>query len=150
MSLGKHNFDFSSNNNSKVSGPLRESELLDFNRKHQQKMGEMPKESYVNHEAFMQSQERRLPLSKISSENSGPRVTNGIGQTHYANEDHSDEYVRENETFGENQDMEYTYGEYEDEPEPKQSAPTPHQMTNYKEVRDQKKWMKVNSGLAIF
>jgi hypothetical protein len=155
VSIGKHNFEYSSNNNSKVSGPLRESELLDLNRRNGANKNIESIQEYENiqREAFLQSQEKRLPLSKISSDHSGyqERVTNGIGNSNYLNnineipEEGSTDYV---------QQMQYeeTYGDFnEEEPMPKLSVPTPQPlMTNYKEVRDQKKWQKVNSGISLF
>lgn len=155
VSMDRNNFEYSSNMNSKVSGPLRESELLDFNRRNgmNANSGHYPEFDDVQRDALMQSQERRLPLSKISSENSGihpERVTNGIGNSTYFNGLNE---VPEEVSVDLIQQMEYEnqYQEYDEEPEPKMSAPTPHTMvTNYKEVRDQKKWQKVNSGLAMF
>lgn len=156
ISIDKHNFEYSSNNNSKVSGPLRESELLDFNRRTvaQKNTNNFNDSEYNTRELFMQSQEKRLPLSKISSENSGfynERVTNGIGQSSYLNgineipEEITMEYVQQM-GYGQN------YQDFNDEePIPKMSVPTPHAMvTNYKEARDQKKWQKVNSGAGMF
>jgi hypothetical protein len=139
-----------------VSGPLRESELLDFNRRTvaQKNTNNFNDSEYNTRELFMQSQEKRLPLSKISSENSGfynERVTNGIGQSSYLNginevpEEITMEYVQQM-GYGQN------YQDFNDEePIPKMSVPTPHAMvTNYKEARDQKKWQKVNSGAGMF
>ena len=155
--MDKNNFDYSSNNNSKVSGPLRESELLDYNRRNG------AYKNYNHHEAdcnnkdlFMQSQEKRLPLSKISYENSvvqPERVTNGINSTYLngINEVPEDS----NNTKNHDNDKE-NYNEYCEDPEepvpaPKLSIPTPHTLnTNYKEARDQKKWKKVHCGNQLY
>lgn len=83
ISMDKHNFEYSSNLHSKVSGPLRESELLNAN---QRQFKQAAQDSEFENPArleFIQSQEKRLPLSKISGENSGfqaERVTNGINE----------------------------------------------------------------------
>ena len=52
--------------------------------------------------------------------------------------------------FAQQMDYSHGYPDFDEEPIPKQSVPTPQpMMTNYKEVRDQKKWMKVNLGLPM-
>lgn len=147
--MDKQNFDYSSNLHSKVSGPLRESELLNGNP-HPLKNTENAEYELVQaKESFFQSQERRLPLSKISSDNSGnqERVTNGIrnNDLNEVPEEISMDYIPY-DGYDDN------YQNYQDEePQPKQSAPIPQPMvTNYREARDQKKWQKVNSGFAMF
>ena len=151
ISMDKHNFEYSSNMNSKVSDPLRESELLDLDKKALKNSSKF-NEFELQKDAFLQSQERRLPLSKLSSDNSGlhhDRLTNGVASNFLNNmneipEEISVDYI--------NQNMEYEYQEsMEDEPVPKHSLPVPQPMvTDYKAARDQKKWQKVNSGLAMF
>lgn len=169
--MDKHNLDSSSNMNSKVSGPLRESELLDLNKRAPQNTRNF-NESELQKNGFMQSHERRLPLSKISSDNSGfhhDRLMNGIenniaeipeeinydenrgsSQTNYTFLNESEKFTKIREDYI-NQEMQYDYPEsMEDEPVPKNSLPLPQPMvTDYKAARDQKKWQKVNSGFSM-
>lgn len=157
VSVNKHNFDHSTNNNSKVSGPLRESELLDFQRKNEliKSASNEFEVNYPHRDDFMQSQERRLPLSKISNDNSGmnnDKLMFSNGQ--YIELNNIDEVAEEGSQEYSNQEIHYqqNYQDFiDEEPEPKQYVPKPHQLvTNYREVRDQKKWSKVNNGLSIF
>lgn len=81
ISIDKHNFEYSSNLNSKISGPLRESELLNANHKALKNSNQETEFEAIQKDTFLCSQEKRLPLSKMSGENSGfqqERVTNGI------------------------------------------------------------------------
>lgn len=150
----KYSFDYSSNNNSKVSGPLRESELLDYNLRNGGGNRNQDLE-YNTRDVMMQSQEKRLPLSKISYENSGAqpeRVTNGINSTYlgHINEVPEDQQRLAGGQPSYNQGYE-DYNEEEPVPVPKLSLPTPHTLTtNYKEARDQKKWNKVNNGANAY
>jgi len=150
ISIDKHNFEYSSNLNSKVSGPLRESELLNANHKFKNSKNE--EYEGVPREVFLQSHEKRLPLSKISNENSGyqgERVTNGINNWDLNHidevaEDITMEYINQNMT-------EETFQDYgEEEPISKNSLPAPQPMVDYKAARDQKKWEKVNSVHGMF
>lgn len=147
--------------NSKVSGPLRESELLDLNKRGPKNTNNF-NEFEMQKNAFMQSHERRLPLSKISSDHSGfnhDRLMNGIEnnideipeEINYTFLNESEEFTKIREDYI-NQEMQYEYPEsMEDEPVPKNSLPLPQPMvTDYKAARDQKKWQKVNSGFAMF
>ena len=149
--MEKHNLEYSSNLNSKVSGPLRESELLNANHKAFKNSNQETEFDGVQKDTFLCSQEKRLPLSKISGENSGfqpERVTNGINnlESHISEvpEDVTVDYIHRNIT-------DEAFQEYGDEePMPKQSIPAPQPMIDYKAVRDQKKWEKVSNGLGMF
>jgi hypothetical protein len=144
VSMDRCNFECSTNNKSKVSGPLRESELLDFNRHLQKSANE------GEYAEFMQSQEKRL--SKNSGMDSDRHHNNmhsqwqntdlnGISE---ASEEASPQYVvvRQEESDQEG---------VQEEPVPMQSAPKPMALaTSYKEVRDQIKWNKVNNGHSVY
>lgn len=151
ISMDKHNFEYSSNLNSKVSGPLRESELLNANQRHFRNMVQDSEFENPAKYEFLQSQEKRLPLSKISGENSGfqnERVTNGINDRqnnlNEVPEDITVDYINQDLPPDAFQDFGC------EEPIPKGSIPTPQPMVDYKAVRDQKKWEKVNSGLGMY
>lgn len=151
ISMDKHNFEYSSNLHSKVSGPLRESELLNANQRQFKQVAHDSDLENAQRYEFVQSQEKRLPLSKISGENSGfqaERVTNGINEweapLNEVPEDITVDYI--------NQDIpEDAFQDFGcEEPIPKGSIPAPQPMVDYKAVRDQKKWEKVTSGLGMF
>ena len=149
-SIEKNNFDFSSNNNSKVSRPLRESELLNCN-----KNNDITKAIYDGRqvEIMAQSQEKRLPLSKISFENSHSAQDQFVNQEIYSQflssihempEQYGNPFKARGNEHIQNYDL------IEEEPLPKHSVPTPMTLsTNYREARDQKKWNKVNNEIYL-
>lgn len=155
VSVNKHNYERSTNNISKISGPLRESELLDFHKKNEliKSTSNEYELDYPHREVFMESQERRLPLSKISNENSGTNDKFMFSNGQYIELNNIDEVAEEGSqyTFEQKQYQQNYHDFIDDEPEPKEYVPKPHALvTNYKEVRNQKKWNKVNNGLSMF
>ena len=150
ISIDKNNFEFSSNGNSKLSRPLRESELLNYN-----KNNETIKAEYDNRqlEIMRQSQEKRLPLSKISFENSHAAQEQFVNPEMYSQFLSSIHEMPEqygNPFRGKNSDLNQNYDLIEEEPLPKQSIPMPITLsTNYREARNQKKWSKVNNDMYL-
>ena len=138
--MNRNNFDFSSNLNSKTSGPMRESELLNANQKVWRNCQDEPELEQETRKMLMESKEKRLPFSKISPENSSSdldRLEEGINNQDLSNtnevfEDITVENINQNMT-------EEVFQDFGEEPTPNQSVPAPLPLIDYKAARDEKK-----------
>lgn len=147
VSMDRCNFDYSVNGKSKISGPLRESELLDFNRK--QEMQKSLGETEIAE--FMQSQEKRL--SKMSGMDSGAHPNAQLMQSQWHNPgvDGISEQSMESSPQYDVPSCDTQDDAVQEEPQPMQYVPKPQSLvTSYKEVRDQVKWNKANNVHSVY